>query len=419
MGAMVVWNCSQLVTLAGPARARHGAEMRELAIIPDGAMLIYDGKVERTGARAEIERAAGGCTEIVDAGGRLVMPGFVDAHAHPVFGGNRADEFEERMQGTTYAEIAARGGGICSTMRATRAATEDELLVAAHRYRRWFLRGGTTTVEAKSGYGLSLDAELKILRVIARLAREESVRYVPTFLGAHEVPPEFRGRIDDYIQLILNEMIPQVVSEHLAESCDAFIEPTVFPVEKARVVLEAAQRAGLRLRLHADQFSADYGSLLAAELRADTADHLESTTARGMEALHAAEVMPVLLPASVYALGSSHYPDARAMIARGLPVVLATDFNPGSSPTASMPMVLSLAVTQMKLTPAEAITAATINPAHSLRRGALLGSLEAGKWADFVIHDCADYRELPYFFGRDPAVAVYIAGTCIYKSLQN
>jgi imidazolonepropionase len=369
MGVQVVWNCGQLVTLAGPARARRGAEMRELAVIRDGAMLLYDGKIERVGTRAEIEHAMGGCAEIVDAGGRLVMPGFVDAHAHPVFGGNRAGEFEERMQGTTYAEIAARGGGICSTMRSTREAGEDELLAAAHRYRSWFVRGGTTTVEAKSGYGLSLEAELKMLRVIARLAREESVRYVPTFLGAHEVPPEFRGRMDDYSALLVNEMIPAVVREGLAEYCDAFIEPTVFPVEKARVVLEAAQRAGLRLRVHADQFSADYGSLLAAELRADTADHLESTTARGMEALLAAEVMPVLLPASVYALGSPHYPDARTMIAMGLPVVLATDFNPGSSPTASMPMVLSLAVTQMKMTPAEAVTAATINAAHSLRRG--------------------------------------------------
>ena len=198
------------------------------------------------------------------------------------------------------------------------------------------------------------------------------------------MPPEFRGRIDDYIELVVKEMIPQVVGERLAESCDAFIEPTVFPVEmSAEWFSKRRRRAGLRLRLHADQFSADYGSLLAAELRADTADHLESTTARGMQALLAADVMPVLLPASVYALGSSHYPDARAMIALGLPVVLATDFNPGSSPTASMPMVLSLAVTQMKLTPSEAITAATINPAYSLRRWRTLGSLEAGKIGRF------------------------------------
>jgi imidazolonepropionase len=419
MGATVVWNCSQLVTLAGPARARRGAEMRDLAVIPDGAMLIRDGRIERVGSRKEIEEAAGGGFEAVDAGGRVVMPGFVDAHAHPVFAGTRADEFEERMQGTTYAQIAARGGGIRSTVRHTRAASEDDLLAAARRYRGWFLRGGTTTVEAKSGYGLSLEAECKMLRVMARLNEEESVRYVPTFLGTHEVPDEYQGRMDAYIDLLVEEMIPAVVKEKLAECCDAFVEPSVFPVEKARGVLQAAQRAGLRLRLHADQFTADYGSLLAAELGADTADHLESTSPKGMQALDAAGVMPVLLPASVYAIGTAHYPAARKMIETGLPVVLATDFNPGSSPTASMPMVLSLAATQLKMTAAEAITAATINAAYSLRRGAEIGSLEAGKSADFVIHDCDDYRELPYFFGRDPAMAVYRAGTCLYKFLQN
>jgi len=416
---LVVWNCSQLVTLAGPARARRGAEMRELAVVRDGAMLVRDGRIERVGSRQEIERAAGGDIEVIDAGGRIVMPGFVDAHTHPVFAGTRADEFEERMQGTTYAEIAARGGGIRSTVRNTRAASEEDLLAAARRYRGWFLRGGTTTVEAKSGYGLSLDAECKMLRVVARLAAEGSVRYVPTFLGAHEVPDEYRGRMDDYIELLVEEMIPRVAAERLAEYCDVFCEPSVFPVEKARVVLQAARRAGLRLRLHADQFSADYGSLLAAELGADTADHLESTGPRGMEALGAAGVMPVLLPASVYALGSAHYPAARKMIESGLPVVLATDFNPGSSPTASMPMVLSLAATQLKMRAAESIVAATINAAYSLRRGENIGSLEAGKWADFAIHDCDDFRELPYFFGRDPAAAVYIGGVCNYKLLRN
>jgi imidazolonepropionase len=393
--------------------------MRELAVIPDGAMLVREGIVERTGSRAEIERLVSGDTEVVDAGGRIVLPGFVDAHTHPVFAGTRADEFEQRMQGTTYAEIAARGGGIRNTVRSTRAAGEEDLLAAARRYRNWFLRGGTTTIEAKSGYGLSLEAECKILRVVARLAGEGSLRYVPTFLGAHEVPDEYRGRIDAYVQLIAEEMIPSVAAQGLAEYCDVFCEPAVFPVEKARIVLQAAQRAGMRLRVHADQFSADYGSLLAAELGAATADHLESTSPAGMEALRLAGVLPVLLPASVYALGSSHYPAARRMIEMGLPVVLATDFNPGSSPTASMPMVLSLAATQLKMTAAESITAATINAAYSLRRGHNIGSLERGKAADFVIHDCDDYREVPYFFGRDPALAVYVGGICNYIFLQN
>jgi imidazolonepropionase len=334
----------------------------------------------------------------------------VDAHTHPVFAGNRADEFEQRAAGATYAEIAARGGGIRSTVRRTREAGEADLLAAARRYRGWFLRGGTTTIEAKSGYGLTTADELKILRVIRELGAEGSLRTAPTFLGAHEVPDEYRGRRRDYIRLLIEEMLPAVWREGLAESCDVFCEPSVFPVEEARGILEAARALGFRIRMHADQFSADEGSLLAAEMGADTADHLEATTERGWTALAAAHVQPVLLPASVYCLGTHRYPAARQMIERGLAVTLGTDFNPGSSPTTSMPLVLSLAVTQLKMTCAEAITAATINAACSLRRGGRVGSLEEGKLADFAIHDCDDYRELPYFFGRDTARAVYIGG---------
>ena len=354
--------------------------------------------------------------EIVDAGGRIVLPGFVDAHTHPVFAGTRAAEFEARTEGATYAEIAARGGGIRSTVRLTRQASEAELLGAARRYRAWFLRGGTTTIEAKSGYGLSLDAELKILRVIRQLAADGRLRYVPTFLGAHEVPDEYQCRLDAYADLVVHEMLPRVAAERLAEYCDVFCEPTVFPAAQARMILSAARDLGFGLRIHADQFTADAGALLAAELGAVTADHLEATGPAGLEALRGAGVQPVLLPASVYHLGSTRYPAARQMIELGLPVVLATDFNPGSSPTASMPMVLSLASTQMKMTPAESITAATINAAYSLGRGGQIGSLEPGKLADFAIHDCGDFRELAYFFGREPAWAVYIGGTCVYNS---
>jgi imidazolonepropionase len=410
MSDLVVVNCRQVVTLAGPARARTGAEMRELAIIADGALVARDGRILKVGTRAEIERLASADAEIVDAGGRVVLPGFVDAHTHPVFAGNRADEFEQRAAGATYAEIAARGGGIRSTVRHTREAGEADLLAAARRYRGWFLRGGTTTIEAKSGYGLTTADELKILRVIRELGAEGSLRTVPTFLGAHEVPDEYRGRRRDYIRLLIEEMLPAVWREGLAESCDVFCEPSVFPVEEARGILEAARALGFRIRMHADQFSADEGSLLAAEMGADTADHLEATTERGWTALAAAHVQPVLLPASVYCLGTHRYPAARQMIERGLAVTLGTDFNPGSSPTTSMPLVLSLAVTQLKMTCAEAITAATINAACSLRRGGRVGSLEEGKLADFAIHDCDDYRELPYFFGRDTARAVYIGG---------
>jgi len=407
---LAVLNCRQVVTLAGPPGPRSGPAMRELAIIADGGLRVRDGKIVAVGTRAEIQQACTADTEIVDAGGRIVLPGFVDAPTHPVFAGNRAEEFERRVQGATYAEIAASGGGIRSTVRQTCDANDEALLAAARRYADWFLRGGTTTIEAKSGYGLSTDAEIKILETIRRLNADGRLRCVPTFLGAHEVPDEFRGRIGDYVDLVIHEMLPRVAEEKLAEYCDVFCEPNVFPVEQARTVLQAAQALGFGLRVHADQFSADYGSLLAAEIHAATADHLESSTPAAMAALRAAGVQPVLLPASVYSLGSTRYPAARRMIDLGLPVVLATDFNPGSSPTASMPMVLSLAATQMKMTAAESITAATINAAYSLRRGDQIGSLECGKAADFVIHDCDDYRELPYFFGRDPALAVYSTG---------
>lgn len=415
MPDLAVVNISQLVTVSGPPRPRTGAEMRDLGVTPDGAMLVREGRIAAVGTREQIAAGIARDAEVVDAGGRIVLPGFVDAHTHPVFAGTRADEFEERAAGATYAEIAARGGGIRSTVRRTREASESVLLVAARRYREWFLRGGTTTIEAKSGYGLSLDAELKMLRVIRQLDSEGVVRYVPTFLGAHEIPDEFRGRIDDYLALVIREMLPRVAAEKLARYCDIFCEPFVFPAEKARLVLRAARDLGFGLRIHADQFSPDAGALLAAEFHAATADHLEATTPAGLEALRDAGVQPVLLPASVYNLGSTHYPAARRMIDLGLPVVLATDFNPGSSPTTSMAMVLSLASTHMKMTPAEAIVAATINAAHSLGLGSEIGSLEIGKSADFVIHDCADYRELPYFFGRETARAVYRNGACIYK----
>lgn len=407
---LLVINCSQLVTLAGPRRPRLGAEMRELNIIEGGAMLVRGGLVERTGTRAEVEPLVGAGAEVLDAGGRVVTPGFVDAHAHPVFAGDRADEFEKRAAGLTYQEIAAAGGGIRSTVRRTRAATEDELFEVARRRARWFLRTGTTTVEAKSGYGLSTEDELKMLRVVRRLNEEGPLSYVPTFLGAHEVPDEYRGRREEYVRLVTEEMLPRVAAEGLAEFCDVFCEERVFDAEESRRVLAAARAHGLSLRVHADQLTPGGGARLAAELGAKTADHLEHTGAEGIAALKGASVQPVLLPGSVYALGSRRYPAAREMIDAGLAVVLATDFNPGSSPTPSMTMILSLASTQMKMTPAEALTAATVNAAYSLNRGESAGTLEAGKRADFVVHDCEDYRELAYFFGVEHAHRVHVGG---------
>ncbi len=408
MNSFAVVNCSELVTLAGPARPRVGRELRELAIVRDGALLIRDGRIEFAGRRGDL--TVKGDIETVDAGGRIVMPGFVDAHTHPVFAGNRADEFEKRAEGATYQEIAAAGGGIRSTVRRTRAASEDDLVRAASRYAQWFLRNGTTTIEAKSGYGLSLDDELKLLSAIARI---DAPRTVPTFLGAHEIPDEYRGRREEYVDLVIHEMMPK--ASRIAKFCDVFCEPRVFPVDDARKVLEAARSYRMGLRMHADQLENGGGALLAAELRANSADHLEHTDAAGIAALAESGVQPVLLPGAVYALGSHRYANARAMIDAGLGVVIATDFNPGSSPTPSMTMMLSLAATQMKMTPAESITASTINAAYSLGMGAEIGSLERGKRADFVIHDCEDHRELAYFFGIETAAEVFLDGRRVYS----
>jgi len=412
---LAVINCSQLVTLSGAHRPRTGGDLRQLAIIEDGALLVRGELIEAVGRRREIENLIPADCEVIDAGRRVVMPGFVDAHTHPVFAGIRANEFEQRSTGATYREIAARGGGIRATVRSTRNASLADLVKAGRRYTDWFLRTGTTTVEAKSGYGLTVEDELKILRAIKQLNEETPLRYVPTFLGAHDTPTEYGSRRNMYVNLVINEMLPRVAKEKLAEYCDVFCEEGVFTTDESRQILSAARRHGLGLRVHADQLSLSGGAKLAAELNATTADHLEHTDLTGIMALKTGKVQPVLLPGSVYALGSNQYPAARQMIDAGLAVVLATDFNPGSSPTPSMPMVLSIACTHLKMTPAEAISAATINAAYSLGRGNEIGSLEKGKLADLVVHDCEDYRELAYFFGIEHPWRVYASGNRAYQ----
>jgi imidazolonepropionase len=415
MRDLVVVNCSQLLTLAGAVVPRVGRDLGHLGIINDGALWVRDGKIKQAGTWDEIKAVAPPDADEIDAEGRVLLPGFVDAHTHLVFAGNRADEFERRALGESYQSIAASGGGIRSTVRATRAASELDLLISAKKRAHWLLRNGTTTAEIKSGYGLALEHEVKMLRIIRSLGEAGPLRVVATFLGAHEFPDEFRQDREAYIDLIIKEMLPAISREHLAEYADIFCEPHLFNIETAFRIMSVASQLGFGLRMHVDQLNNSGGARLAARLKAATADHLEQTDEAGISALREAGVQPVLLPGSVYALGLSRYPPTRRMIEAGLPIVLATDLNPGSSPTPSIPMVLSLAVTQMKLSVAEAINAVTINAAHSLKRSNELGSLEPGKQADFVIHACGDYRELGYYFGVEPAQQVFISGELVYE----
>jgi imidazolonepropionase len=403
-------NIGQLVTLAGPSRPRIGPELRELGLISDAAMLIEDGRIVATAPYSQLVSEIPRHAMVVDAGGRCVTPGFVDAHTHLVFAGNRANEFEQRIAGATYQEIAAAGGGILRTVSQTRAASEDQLLAATRCHRDWMLRSGTTTIEAKSGYGLDLVTELRMLQVIARADSEGPARIVPTLLAAHTVPPEFADSRAEYVRWVAEELIPLVANAKLARSCDAFCDDHAFSLEETQIVLASARNRGFRLRIHAEQFRPGTGAALAAELRAATGDHLEMVTEETLHQLRVAGVQPVLLPGSVFALSRTHYPPARKMIELGLAVVLATDFNPGSSPIASMPFVLSLACLHMGLSPAEALTAATINAAFTLDLGNSIGSLESGKEADFAIHEFNDYREIAYYIASPARPRVFVAG---------
>src|SRR6266487_481534 len=311
MSSLAVLHASQLVTLAGPKRPRVGREMSELAIIPGGGMLIRDGKIDSVGTTNQIKESVADA-EIVDAGGRVVLPGFVDAHTHLVFAGNRLDDFERRARGETYEQIARAGGGIWSTVTKTRAASELDLLEQAKKHANWLLSCGTTTVEAKSGYGLTVEDELKLLRVMRQLKEEVRLEIVPTFLGAHAVPRELSP--DGYLDVVVTVMLPRVTAEKLAEFCDVFCERGYFNIDQSRKILSAAKEVGLSLRGHVDQLTNSGGAKLMAEVGATTADHLEKTDEQGIAALKSANVQPVLLPGSVYALGSTSYPRAREMI---------------------------------------------------------------------------------------------------------
>ena len=408
--------CSQLLTLAGPAAPRKGKEQAELGAVEEGAVWIIGDRIQMAGPRAQVEQSAGTRKALrISADGCVVMPGFVDCHSHPVFMGSRIHEFEQRIKGSSYQEISRNGGGILNTVRKVRAATKEELIQKALPRLRSFLAHGTTTLEAKSGYGLNLESEVKMLEVIHRLKELTPLELVPTFLGAHEIPPEYCDDAGHYLEDIIHSMLPEVARRNLAEYCDGFVEPHIMDLAAAEELFIAAQKHGLKLRLHADQLSRSGATRLGVRLGAISVDHLEQIEEEEIELLAGSATIAVLLPGSVYYLGLNRYPPARRLMEAGVPVALATDFNPGSSPVLNMQMILSLACTQMRMTPAEAIVAATINGAYALDRGDRCGSLEAGKQADLCIMNVQNYREIPYYFGVNHCTMVFKNGRPVYS----
>lgn len=390
----------------------------EMEVIRDAALLARDGRIAAIGERKKIERLAESRrAEKIDALGGVALPGFVDSHTHLVFAASRAAEYEQRISGATYEEIARQGGGILNSVRKLREMNGTELKERARASLAQFAAHGTTTIEAKSGYGLDWPSERKILLVLRELAREQAIEIVPTFLGAHVLPPEFRGKgksADDYVELICREWLPRVAGENLAEFCDVFCDRGAFTVAQSRRILTAARACGLKLRVHAEQLARTGAARLAVELHASSADHLEKLTPADIRALAKSDVTCTMLTGCCFHLGLTHYGPARKLIEAGAIVALATDFNPGTSPTLSMPMILSLACTQMRMTPAEAIAASTINAAYSLGRDKRIGSLEVGKFADLAVFDVADYREIPYYFGVNHCVMTMKSGRVIY-----
>lgn len=411
---LLITGCSQLLTLRGRA-PRRGRALGDLDIIKDGALLLRDGNVVAVGSRRRVERLREAKrARRLDVGRRVVLPGIVDSHTHLVFPASRADEYEGRIAGATYEQIARAGGGILSTVRKLRRASPDTLKKRALDFLAEFAAHGTTTVEAKSGYGLDAASELKTLRVMRELGHEQALEIVPTFLGAHVVPPEFRKRPDAYVELLARKLIPRVAREGLAEFCDVFCDRGAFTVEQARRILVAGRAYGLAPRIHAEQLARTGAARLAIELHAASADHLEKLSGSDIRALAKSDVACTLLPGCCFHLGLKRYAPARALIEAGAIVALASDFNPGTCPTLNMQVVLSLACTQMRMTPAEAIAAATINAACALRRHDRIGSLEAGKQADIAVFDVEDYREIPYYFGVNHCWMTIKRGKVIY-----
>lgn len=392
------------MTVAGSHRPRRGAELSQLGIIEDGAVAIRDGLIAWVGPTDQLPDKVG---PDFDASGKVVLPGFVDSHTHAVFAGTRADEFEWRITGTPYMEILARGGGILSSVKSARGAAELHV-----RFARRFLEYGTTTIEAKSGYGLDSETEIRMLEA---MRTEATLEVVPTYLGAHAVPEEFRNNRDAFIDRVLNDLFT-VSERQLAEFCDVFVEPGVFTPDEARRIFARAKSLGLHIKVHADEFKWSGGAALAVEVGATSADHLGAITEGDIQRLAGSEVIATLLPGTLFMLGEKHYAPARKLIESGAAVALATDFNPGTSPTFNMQFVLSLACTQMRMKPDEAVVAATINGAWAVRRADRLGSIEQGKQADMAVYDVSDYREIPYFAAVNFCSATFKRGQLVWTT---
>jgi imidazolonepropionase len=412
---LILRNARQLLTCAGPA-PRRGASQADVREIADGALAAFEGRIVYAGPSADLDAhvkpIAG--ADVINASRYAIVPGFVDAHTHAVFAGDRRDELRRRLAGATYADIAAHGGGIVASVRATRAATEEEIVEQSRVRLDEMLACGTTTCEVKSGYGLTLESELKILRAIARLAREHAMDIVPTFMGAHEIPLEHRQKREEYVRIVIEEMIPAVAAAGLAEWCDVFCETGVFTPGESRRILNAGIRAGLKPRIHADELGASGGSQVAAAIAARSADHLIFVPPEGIAAMAGANVTATLLPTAAFYLKLGRFAPARGLIAASVPVALASDVNPGGGFSPSMPFAMALACFSMNMTFEEALTAATINGAWSLDRAASVGSLEPGKTMDAVLVD-GDAINL-IRIGAAPIAGVIKGGAFVHRT---
>ena len=405
-------NAAQVVTCEGPPRARRGTEMADAGVRRDVAVAVTDDRIAAVGPVAHLEHAHPGAT-LIDCERGVLTPGLVDSHTHALFGRARYDEQEARAAGADYMAIAARGGGIHASVRDLRERSEADLLSLGIRRLARLAAYGTTTVEVKSGYGLSVADELKSLRTIASLAEALPVRIVPTWLGAHEIPLEYRSQASgrrEYVELLVHEMLPRVAGEGLARFADVFCEPGVFTLEESRTILDAARGAGLGLKLHADELAPSGGAELAATLGAVSADHLAAVSATGVAALGASSTVATLLPGTMLFLGKTARAPARDLIGAGAAVALATDFNPGTSPTVNFPLILTLGVSQLRMSGAEAMVAATVNGAAAVGLAAETGQIAPGFSADLALFEIEDYRELPYWYGDRRCRATWARG---------